>query len=160
MFDVVILPEVLFVEEIIMGDDYIDNLTEDEKLAFLSIFCILVRADGYIESEEVDFLKMMARRYKIDDSVVVNIIKESEYVNLDTVAQRIIGRSHALELIKELCFVANVDESLNDNEVNTILNIAQKLNIEGEKVVMINRWVLDNLALDKTGMIILEKNNA
>lgn len=143
-----------------MGDDYIDSLSDDEKLAFLSIFCILVRADGYVEAEEVDFLKMMARRYKIDDSVVVNIIKESEHINLDTVVRRVIGRSHALELIKELCFIANIDENLNDNEVDTIINVAQKLNIENDKVVMINRWVLDNLALNKTGMIILEKNNA
>lgn len=138
-----------------MGDDYINELTYDEKIAFLKIFCMLVRSDGYIETEEVDFLNMMAQKYGVDSNVVIGIIGESENFILANEAQKITNRQHAMQLIKELCFFANIDENLDEKEVDFIIEFAKNTNIEGEKVVQINRWVLDSLALTKAGKNIL-----
>lgn len=154
-----IIPLVFFTdncyEELIMGDDYINELTYDEKISFLKIFCMLVRVDGYIETEEVDFLNMVAQKYGIDSSVVIGIINESENLVLADEVRKISNRTHIMQLIKELCFFANIDENLDEKEVDFIIQIAQLSNIEGEKVVQINRWVLDSLALNKVGKTIL-----
>lgn len=144
-------------EEILMEDDYINELTEDEKLTFIKLFCMLVKVDGYIEAEEVEILKVVAQKYGLNDSVIVSIIGEIDNLNLAEVVRGIQSRKYALELIKELCFFANIDENLDEKEVDFIINVAQNLNIEGDKVILINRWVLDKLALDKAGRTILEK---
>ena len=116
---------------------------------------MLVRVDGYIETEEVDFLNMVAQKYGIDSSVVIGIIGESENLVLADEVRKINSRTHIMQLIKELCFFANIDENLDEKEVDFIIQVAQLSNIEGEKVVQINRWVLDSLALNKVGKTIL-----
>ena len=40
-----------------MDDDYISSLSFNEKIIFLKIFCCLVRADGNIDADEINFLK-------------------------------------------------------------------------------------------------------
>ena len=45
---------------------------------------------------------------------------------------------------------------LDDEEIDFIIDVAEKLNIEGDKIKQINKWVLDKIVLLKTGDIILE----
>ena len=142
-----------------MDEEYISSLSETEKLAFLKIFCKLIKADGNIDSEEVNFLKMIASRYDVSNAKMVEIIKNADNIDYMTEAHSISSRQHALELIKELCVLANIDEDLHDKELDIIIDIARVLGVEDEKVVLINRWVLDSLILNKTGRIIMEKDN-
>lgn len=138
--------------------DYISTLSYDEKIIFLKIFCCLVRADGRVDNDEINFLKDIAARYGIDNATVVGIIKEP---NIDCVAEarKIGSRQHALQLVKEMCVLANIDNDLDDNELDIVIDSARAMGIEDEKIVLINRWVLDSLILTKTGEIILEQNN-
>lgn len=138
--------------------DYISDLSYDEKIVFLKIFCCLVRADGKIDAEEISFLKDIAGRYGIDNNTVVGIIKEPR-INCVEEAQKIRNRHHALQLVKEMCVLANIDNDLADNELDIVIDSARAMGIEDEKIVLINRWVLDSLILSKTGEIIMEQDN-
>ncbi|MBR6356181.1 MAG: hypothetical protein IKR92_04935 [Alphaproteobacteria bacterium] len=138
--------------------DYISTLSYDEKIVFLKIFCCLVRADGKIEADEISFLKDIAGRYGIDNNTVVSIIKEPR-INYVDEARKIKSRQHALQLVKEMCVLANIDNDLADNELDIVIDSARAMGIEDNKIVLINRWVLDSLILSKTGEIIMERDN-
>lgn len=142
-----------------MDGDYIKTLSHDEKLAFLRIFCTMVRADGSIDAEEITFLKKISLRYGIDNATVIDIIKNAASINPVEQAKKITDRKHALQLIKELCVLANIDKDLHDSELDIIIDVARACNVEDDKVVLINRWVLDSFILSKTGEIILEQSN-
>jgi len=142
-----------------MDEDYIKTLSIDEKIIFLKIFCAMVRADGVVDAEEISFLKTISQRYGIENSTVVEIIKSAAGIDYVAEARKITNRQHALQLVKELCVLANIDEDLNDKELDVVIDTARAMGVEDEKVVLINRWVLDSFILSKTGQIILEQNN-
>ena len=141
-----------------MDDEYIQTLSYDEKLIFLKVFCRLVRADSNIDADEIAFLKSIAARYGIDNNTMLSIIKDP---NIDYVAeaQKINNRAHALQLVKEMCVLANIDNDLADAELDIVIDSARAMGVEDEKIILINRWVLDSLILSKTGQIIMEQNN-
>ena len=58
-----------------------------------------------------------------------------------------------------MCVLANIDNDLADAELHIVMDSARAMGIEDEKIVLINRWVLDSLILTKTGQIIMEQNN-
>jgi len=138
--------------------DYISTLSFDEKIVFLKIFCCLVRADSKIDNDEINFLKSIAARYGVDNNTIVGIIKGPQ-INYVEEARKINNRKHALQLVKEMCVLANIDNDLADAELDIVIDSARAMGIEDEKIVLINRWVLDSLILTKTGEIILEQNN-
>lgn len=142
-----------------MDEEYIETLSHDEKIIFLKVFCKIIKADGVIEAEEINFLKLIAARYGIDNNTVVNIVKSAPNIDCVAEASKITNRQHALELVKEMCVLANIDESLNDKELDIIIDSARAMNVDDDKIILINRWVLDSLILTKTGRVILEKNN-
>lgn len=142
-----------------MNDDYINDLSTSEKTIFLKLFCKVIKADAVIDNDEIDFLKKIAARYGVDNTTLVGIIKETDSVNVSAEAAQITNRQHSLQLIKELCVLANIDDDLRDNELDVIIDAAHAMNIEDDKVVLINRWVLDSLILNKTGKVIMEEND-
>jgi hypothetical protein len=103
-------------------------------------------------------LKNIAARYGIDNNTIVGIIKEP-HINYAEEARKITNRAHALQLVKELCVLANIDNNLADSELDIVIDSARAMGVEDEKIVLINRWVLDSLILSKTGEIIMEQNN-
>ena len=143
-----------------MNDDYINELSMLEKTVFLKLFCKMIKADSTVDNDEIDFLKMIAARYGVDNATLVGIIKETDSINVSAEAAQITNRYHSLQLIKELCVLANIDDDLHDNELDIVIDAARAMNIEDDKVVLINRWVLDSLILSKTGKIIMEEENA
>ena len=140
-----------------MNDDYINSLSFEEKTAFVKLFCLMVNADKKIGDEEISFLKTIARRYGIENAMMVSIIKNLNNIELNKEVQKISSRQHALQLIKELCVLANIDDELHDNELELIVDVANAANIEDEKIILINRFVLDSMVLNKAGNIILEQ---
>ncbi|MBR1841044.1 MAG: TerB family tellurite resistance protein [Alphaproteobacteria bacterium] len=143
-----------------MNDDYINELSMLEKTVFLKLFCKMIKADSTVDNDEIDFLKMIAARYGVDNATLVGIIKETDSINVSAEAAQITNRYHSLQLIKELCVLANIDDDLHDNELDIVIDAARAMNVEDDKVVLINRWVLDSLILSKTGKIIMEEENA
>ncbi|MEE6207910.1 MAG: hypothetical protein VZR95_07650 [Alphaproteobacteria bacterium] len=142
-----------------MDEDYIKTLSYDEKIIFLKLFCKMVKADGIIDSDEIEFLKMVGVRFGIDNSTMVPIIKAADSIDGPAEAAKITNRQHALQLVKELCVLANIDEDLHDNELDIIIDAARAMNIEDDRIILINRWVLDSMILSRTGRIILEQDN-
>ncbi len=141
-----------------MDDEYIKTLSYEEKIIFLRIFCSLVRADGNIDAEEITFLKSIAARYGVDNNTIIGIIKTPK-IDYVSEAGRIVNRQHALQLVKEMCVLANIDNDLADAELDIVIDCARAMGVEDNKIVLINRWVLDSLILSKTGQIIMEQNN-
>ena len=94
--------------------------------------------------------------YEIQEAEIVNIMKNLNKEHILEKVSRITERKKALQLVKELCFLANSDSGLDDDEIDFIIDIAERLNVENEKIKQINKWVLDKLVLLKTGDIILE----
>ena len=141
-----------------MDGDYIKTLDYEEKIVFLKIFCAMVRADGVVDAEEIKFLKMISKRYGVDNSTIVDIIKNTADIDYVAEARKITNRQHALQLVKELCVLANIDQDLHDNDLDVVIDVARSMGIEDDKIILINRFVLDSLILTKTGQIILEQN--
>lgn len=142
-----------------MDGKYIQELTQEEKLVFVRIFCKLINIDNSVEKEEIEFLKVIASRYGLNNNVVVDIIRSAKSIDHKAEARKISRRQHALELIKELCVLANVDNEVQDGELDIIIEVAEAMGIEEEKILLINRWVLDSAIVVKTGQIIMERSN-
>lgn len=136
--------------------DYIAKLSAEEKKIFVESFCCMVYSDGNVAKEEIEFLKNIGKLYGISEQEIVAILKG---MNKEAVMNRIAqitDRQKALQLVKELCYLANSDTGLDDNEIDFIIDVAERVNVDSEKLKQINKWVLDKIVLQKTGEIILE----
>ncbi len=142
-----------------MAEDYIKELTTEEKIIFLKVICRLIKADGSIDEDEISFLKQTAEFFGVDNNAVLGVIQAADSIDYIAEARKLTNRSHALQLVKELCALANVDDDLNDKELDIIIDAAHAMNIEDEKIILINRWVLDSQIVAQTGRIIMEENN-
>ncbi|MBQ8670995.1 MAG: TerB family tellurite resistance protein [Alphaproteobacteria bacterium] len=142
-----------------MSDEYIKSLSQEERIVFLKLFCKLIKADGVIDADEITFLKSITSRYGMDNSVVVSIVRDSNAINIENEARKITDRRKALHLVHELCMLANLDEDLHENELDIIIDASRAMGIEDDKVILINRFVLDSLILAKTGRVIMEEDN-
>lgn len=142
-----------------MAGEYIKELSTEEKIVFLKIICRLIKADGNIDEDEIEFLKQTATLFGVDNNAVLGVIQVADQIDYVAEARKITNRSHALQLIKELCALANVDDDLDDTELDIIIDSAHAMNIEDEKIILINRWVLDSQIVAQTGRIIMEENN-
>ncbi len=136
--------------------NYIQTLNSNEKRLFVECFCCMVYSDKNVAKEEIEFLKGIGKMYDIQENEIVTILKTMKRDEiLDKVAQ-LTDRKKALQLVKELCYLANSDSGLDDNEIDFIIDVAEKMNVESDKIKQINKWVLDKILLQKTGEIILE----
>ena len=142
-----------------MDNKYIQELTQEEKIIFVKIFCKLINIDNTVEKEEIEFLKVIAGRYGLESNTVVDIIRSAKTIDHVAEARKITNRQHGLELIKEMCVLSNIDDEVEDQELDMIIDVAAAMRIEDEKVLLINRWVLDSAIVLKTGQLILERNN-
>ena len=142
-----------------MDGKYIQELSQEERLVFVRLFCKLINIDNSVEKEEIEFLKVISNRYGLNNNVVVDIIRSAKNIDHKAEARKISNRQHALELIKELCVLANVDDAVDDGELDVIIDVAESMGIEEEKILLINRWVLDSAIVAKTGQIIMERSN-
>lgn len=136
--------------------NYIATLSAEEKKIFVECFCCIVCSDKKVSKEEIEFLKNIGKSYGIAEQDIVSIMKA---LNKDEILEKtktITNRKKALQLIKELCYLANSDNGLEDEEIDFIIDVAERVNVENEKIKQINKWVLDKIILFKTGDIILE----
>lgn len=136
--------------------DYIATLTADEKRIFVESFCCMVYTDGNVAKEEIEFLKGIGKLYGIAEQDIVSILKNMKKDEIMEHIGSITNRQKALQLVKELCYLANSDTGLDDREIDFIIDVAEKVNVDSEKLKQINKWVLDKIVLQKTGEIILE----
>lgn len=138
--------------------NYIPTLNDQDRRTFVECFCCMVYADGNVAKEEINFLKEIGKLYGIQEQDIVFILKNMNRDQVLTKVSAITDRKKALQLVKELCYLANSDSGLEDSEIDFIIDVAEKLNVESDKIKQINKWVLDRILLQKTGEIILEIN--
>jgi len=136
--------------------DYIATLSADEKRTFVESFCCMVYADGNVAKEEIEFLKNIGKLYGVPEQEIVTILKSMKKEAVMERVKTITERTKALHLVKELCYLANSDTGLDDREIDFIIDVAEAINIDSEKLKQINKWVLDKIVLQKTGEIIME----
>lgn len=136
--------------------EYISTLSSEEKKIFVECFCCMVCSDKNVAKEEIEFLKNIGKMYDIAEKDIVAIMKNLNRDGILNSVNTITDRKKALQLIKELCYLANSDSGLDDAEIDFIIDISERLNVESEKIKQINKWVLDKIVLQKTGDIILE----
>lgn len=126
-----------------MADDYIQQLSETEKVTFVRALIFLIKSDGSFDDRERECIHEIVNIYNIKDKVAAINAPMGEDILLTEIANTINDRHKALLLIRELLTMAHVDEELGDAEVNFIEKVAAKLNIEPEKVLQINELVLE-----------------
>ena len=66
-------------------------------------------------------------------------------------------RPKALELVKEMCMLANSDSDLSENEIRLIGKVGTAMGVELEKIQEISQWVIDRIIWLEQGKIIFEK---
>ena len=138
--------------------DYIKNLSLEERRIFVECFCCIIYTDANVAKEEIDFLKSIGKLYEIEEKEIVSILKSLKKSTILEKTSTIKDRKKSLNLIKELCYLANSDKELDDEEIDFIIDVAESMNIEGEKIKQINKWVLEKIVLQKTGNMILEND--
>lgn len=139
--------------------NFINTLSNGERFIFLKIICGTVAANRQVSREELLYLKEAALKYEVSGESLANMIKSSDRTALMMQARMITDRTKALMLIKDMCMVASIDTSLEDSEIDFILDIAAVMHIEPERVKDINAVVNEYLAISQKACILLEQEH-
>lgn len=139
--------------------NFINTLSNGERFIFLKIICGTVAANRQVSREELLYLKEAALKYEVSGESLANMIKSSDRTALMMQARMITDRAKALMLIKDMCMVASIDTSLEDSEIDFILDIAAVMHIEPERVKDINAVVNEYLAISQKACILLEQEH-
>jgi len=137
--------------------DRIERLSEEQKKAFLHVFCKMASVDGQFDDCEKEFIRKAAADFGINREETEDIINNLDESVIITEAALITDRQAALELIKELCVLAHADDNMSDDETLFIGQIGQAMGIELSKIEEISNWVIDYLIWSDQGKIIFEK---
>lgn len=139
--------------------NFIDTLSQGERFIFLKIICGTVAANRQVSRAELLYLKEMALKYEVSGESLANMIKSADRKTLVMQARMITDRSKALTLIKDMCMVSNIDNTLDDHEIDYILDIAEAMNIEPDRVKDINNVVNEYLAVSQKACVLLEQEH-
>lgn len=139
--------------------NFIDTLSQGERFIFLKIICGTVAANRQVSRAELLYLKEMALKYEVSGESLANMIKSADRKTLIMQARMITDRSKALTLIKDMCMVSNIDNNLDDHEIDYILDIAEAMNIEPDRVKDINNVVNEYLAVSQKACVLLEQEH-
>lgn len=139
--------------------NFIDTLSQGERFIFLKIICGTVAANRQVSRAELLYLKEMALKYEVSGESLATMIKSADRKTLVMQARMIDERPKALMLIKDMCMVSNIDNSLDDSEIDYILDIAEAMNIEPDRVKDINNVVNEYLAVSQKACILLEQEH-
>lgn len=139
--------------------NFIDTLSQGERFIFLKIICGTVAANRQVSRAELLYLKEMALKYEVSGESLANMIKSSDRKTLVMQARMITDRAKALTLIKDMCMVSNIDNNLDDHEIDYILDIAEAMNIEPDRVKDINNVVNEYLAVSQKACVLLEQEH-
>ncbi|MBO5284695.1 MAG: hypothetical protein J6B00_02340 [Alphaproteobacteria bacterium] len=137
--------------------NFISTLSQAERFIFLKVICGLVAADRKVSREELLYLKEAALKYDVSAESLSVMIKTADKSALIRQARMLTDRSKALMLIKDLCLIANTDVDLEDNEIDYILDIAEAMHIEPDRVKDINALTNEYLALSERACLLLEQ---
>ena len=136
---------------------YLADTNEDERVAFLKVLVRLAKVDGNVDSGEKEFIKNLGMIFQVPSDrydEIKNVGNDEDVINAVKVIR---NRKTALELIKEMCLLANSDSDLSDKETLLIGKVGQAMGVELEKIEQISQWVIDRIIWLEEGKIIFEK---
>ena len=133
------------------------DMSEDVRVDFLKALVRLAKTDGNFDENEREFVREVALAYAVPASRFDEILNvESDEALLEEV--KVIKDRHiAMELVKEMCMLANTDGDLSDDEVMLIGRVGQAMGLELDKIQQISQWVIDRIVWLEEGKIIFEK---
>lgn len=134
---------------------HLDTASQKQKYAFFQTLICLSEIDGNTGEDEIDFIKNLAKKQGLDDMQLLTDFSDKKEV-IDGV-KIINSRPLALQLIREMCNLAHVDNVLSDNEILFIGEIGQAMGVEVEQIEQISNWVIDSIVLAERAKIIFEE---
>jgi len=134
----------------------LSKMTEDDKVVFVKVLACLAQSDGNFDDNEKQFVFELFDAFGLPENKKDKLskIEDEEAINE---AKKITDRHVAMELIKEMCMLANSDGDLTERETMLIGRIGLAMNLELEKIEQISRWVIDRIIWIEEGKIIFEK---
>jgi len=142
-----------------ISENYTNNfecLSDEQKLIFLRTLIFLAKADDSFDDNELDFIETIADEYGLDKSRIHEYVSKDTEESLLADLKKISPRRVALELIKEMCFLAHSDDVLSDRETLFIGKSGQAMGIELEKIEQISNWVIDRIIWLEQAKLIFE----
>jgi uncharacterized tellurite resistance protein B-like protein len=137
--------------------DAIMSLSNEEKVAYLRAFTRLAKTDGQFDNVEKEYIKSIAKQYDVPATQIDEIFEIPSDDDLLQALSQIKNRRTALELIKDLCFLAHVDDELSDDETLFIGRVGQAMGVELEKIEQISSWVIEKIISEEEAKIIFEE---
>ena len=137
--------------------NFIQKLSEEQKIIFLKAFAHLARADGDFEEIERKFIMNIAGLYGISEDHMPEILAENTDAYIIEEVAKIKDRRAAMELVKEMCMLAHVSDDFGDAELLFISKVGQAMGIEPEKIEQISKWVIDRIIWLEEGKLIFEE---
>ena len=137
---------------------YTTAMTKEQKLIFLKALIALAKTDNKVDEDEKDFLKGMSLVFNLpqEDIDIKHIPSEDEVVDMVKVIK---DRKLAMNLIKEMCMLANFDGDMSDEEIVLIGRVGEAMGLSVDKIQDISQWVIDRIVLQERGKIIFEQFN-
>ena len=134
---------------------HLDKASEEEKKIFFQTLLGLANADGHRDERETDFITEAAAAHGINDleSLSENLTIENIVEN----AKKIQNRPIAMELVKEMCMLSHVDNTLSDKETLYIGRVGLALGLELAKIEQISNWIIDHIIWLEQAKVIFEE---
>ena len=129
----------------------------EKIIMVIIIFISLVIITQRVSDNEKAFIKDLAENYVLPNERLNEIYNIDNDDQIIANVSQIKNRRAALELIKELCYLAHADDELSDKETLFIGKVGQAMNIELEKIEQISNWVIDKIILAEEARIIFEE---
>ncbi len=136
---------------------YTKAMTENEKKIFMKALVKLAKADNNVDDEEKDFIRGMAIMFNLPKSSLSEITENISDDELLKLLSSIKDRRLAMDLIKEMCMLANFDGDMSEEEIFLIGKAGEAMGLDLEKIQDISQWVIDRIILQERGKIIFEK---
>ena len=129
---------------------------EEQKLAYIKLLIYLAKSDNNPDAIEKVFIKKMMMRFSLPADSLAGLSVPKSLDDIYEVVRSIRGRTMAVDLLHTLWFAASFDCVIADEEIKIIRSLARILNIDDDTVLVINNFVLDELAFLQRAENVLE----
>lgn len=136
---------------------YTKAMSEEEKKVFMTALLKLAKADNNFDGNEKDFIRGMGIMFNLPKTMLSELsedISDDEFLKQLGVIK---DRRLAMDLVKEMCMLANFDGDMSGEEIVLIGKAGEAMGLSLEKIQDISQWVIDRIILQERGKIIFEK---
>ncbi len=126
-----------------MEDDFIANLSTEERLVFLKTMLMMIKIDARVDDRERALAHELMKTYNVSEFNEIFEQMQSKEALLTEIKNVIKERKKALLLLRELLIIVHIDDDFDEKEMIFIGQIAHVLNIDEDLVLELNQLVLD-----------------